>query len=123
MKISKSIWPKILKDYTTARIPVREIAETYGVSQSLVRYIARTSGVEKRPKGLAYKPPQKTIEKVKTLYQKGYSALEVGQQTNLSSERVREILKEEGVEIKPRGFYSRILSDAEEKELAELYMN
>lgn len=90
-------------DLAKAGMPIVEIARQTGYSYCGARLILKRAGV---PAGKAEKTPPANIEraeKIASMYRQGLPLEKVGQHFGITRERVRQILKKEGLSSKDGG--------------------
>lgn len=81
-----------------ASVPVNEIAGRFGVHRKTVREIAKSAGLDPKPRGLL--PDQ--VGRAAALYGSGWSLARVGDEFGVDAWCVRKAIAAQGVVIRPR---------------------
>ncbi len=112
----------VVKDYQDF-CTYNELAEKYDLTRSLVEGIIERSGVKKRGLHLKRLTPDKQLELIE-LYKNGESAENLKEKFGISDYVMREIVRENGVKIRPKGGPSYRMKDVNlAKECIEMWKN
>lgn len=120
--MTQSRLQKLLNEYRAGRTS-KELAAQYGVSRRLIQQRAQEAGI-KHPRG-GKAPPFSDTELqhlIRDYLDRGLSPAKLAGAYGHGSDLIRRELLLAGVPLRPRGHYARTLTDAEEAQVAELYL-
>lgn len=112
--VDKAKRQEIVAQYR-AGLGVNEIAATFGIHRKTVREIAKSAGLEPKPRGLC----ADQVEEAAGLYSSGLSLAAVGRRLGFEASTVMHALKRHGVQMRPRQGGRRPASDNHTHHIAD----
>ncbi len=106
--ISKLIQFDIIEDYISG-YGINRISKKYSISQNKVYQILRTNNIKIRQKGSQKRILSKNqIESIVTMYIEGKPLKDIEKEFRTSKERIKELLRENGVKVDKRNSYNYV---------------
>ena len=107
---------EMVKDMYEAGYDAREIGEELGVHSSTILNRLNAMGVKMRSRG-EYNTKQLDNEKIKQMYEDGYTSYQIAEELGVSYNTIIRRLHALGVKMRPRGYYhsTKVGSDKSRK--------